>query len=532
MRQYAAALVCLVSLAFASCTTQQSRAVRQPGTLVIAVQKEPISLNPLLLEGIDAYTYSEILYSYLTRYDSNGRILPDLANPVPSLANGGVSPDGRTLTYHLRRGVRWQDGAPLTSRDVAFSYRAVMNPNNNLPERYGYDVVASVATPDPYTVVVRLNRPFSPIVGFFFGGDSNYPILPAHLLATLPNLNAVPFNSAPVGSGPFRLERWDRGDRLEFSANPTYYAGKPRIEHLVLPFIPQDATAITELQTGEIDAATLLDASRIDQLRAIPGHRVVVTPVPYWYALSFNFDDPLAADATIRRAIGLAIDRRTLTRKITRGVYDADTAMRGLFTWAFDPHADTATYDPAQAASLLTRDGWVPGPDGIRTKNGRRLHLELALPTGNAITTRFATAIAAAERSVGIEFSLRQYVRGQFIGNEGPVIQGRYQVSLYDYQGTVDPDASWALGCKQRAPHGFNVSRYCNASVDALLEHAASSFDPAVRLAAYSRVQRQIANDLPYYFICQISEVDVIPTSLQGYQRPLLSPFNSVASWR
>ncbi len=531
MKQCAAVFVCLVSLAFAACTTQHGRGMRDPGTLVIAVQKEPISLNPLLLEGIDAYTYGEILYSNLTAYDAGGRILPELADPVPSIANGGVSADGRTVTYHLRHGVRWQDGAPVTSRDVVFTYHAVMNPANNVPERYGYDLVSSVAAPDAYTVVVHLKRAFSPIIGFFFGGDSNYPILPAHLLAGLPNLNAVPFNSAPIGAGPYRFARWDRGDRLEFDANPTYYAGKPRIQHLVLPFIPQDSTAIEELQTGEIDAATLLDASRIAELRAITNHRVVVTPVPYWYALSFNLDDALVADKVIRQAVVLAIDRRTLTRKITHGVYNADAAMAGLFTWAFDPHADPVSYDPSRAAALLTRDGWIPASDGIRTKQGRRLHLELALPTGNEITTRFATAIAAAERTIGIEISLRQYARGQFIGNQGPVIQGHYQLSLYDYQGTVDPDASWLLACDQRSPHGFNIARYCNASVDILLERAAESFDRATRIAAYSRVQRQITADLPYYFICQISEVDVMPNSLQGYQRPVLSPFNSAASW-
>ena len=532
MKQCAAVLVCLVALACAACTTQHARGVREAGTLVIAVEKEPISLNPLLLEGIDAYTYSEILYSYLTGYDSSGRAVPDLADPVPSLSNGGVSTDGKTVTYHLRRGVRWQDGAPLTSRDVVFTYHAVMNPANNLPYRYGYDVVASIAAPDPYTVVVRLKRAFSPVIGFFFGGDSNYPILPAHLLAGYPNLNEVPFNSAPIGSGPYRFERWDRGDRLTFTANATYFAGKPHIDHLILPFIQQDSTAINELQTGEIDAATLMDASRVAELRAIPHHRVVITPVPWYYALGFNLDDPLLSDRAIRQAIALAIDRRTLTRKITQGVYDADTAMRGLFTWAFDPHADTIAYDPKRAAALLTQDGWIPGPDGIRRKQGRRLHLELAFATGLSITTHFATAIAAAERTIGIDVTLRQYPRNQFIGNEGPIMQGHYQLSLYDYQASVDPDVSWLLACDQRAPHGFNLSRYCSVSVDALLKRAAASFDRATRIADYSRVQRQIVEDLPYFFICQISEVDVIPTSLQGYQRPLLSPFDSVAQWR
>ncbi len=532
MKLCAAMLVCLVALACAACTTQRAREEHGADTLVFAVQKEPISLNPLLLEGIDAYTYSEILYANLTRYDAGGRPVPDLATEVPTLTNGGVSADGRRVTYHLRHGVRWQDGSPFTAQDVAFTYRAVMNPANNLPERYGYDLVSSVDTPDAYTVVVRLKRAFSPIIGFFFGGDSNYPVLPAHLLASLPNVNTAAFNAAPIGEGPYRFVRWDRGDRLTFDASPSYFGGKPHIEHLVLPFISQDTTAINELKTGEIDAAMQLDPSRINELRAIPNHRVVVTPVPWYYALGFNLEDPVLSDHAVREAIALAIDRRTLTRKITQGVYDADTAMRGLFTWAFDPHADNITYDPKRAAALLSSDGWVPGPDGIRTKHGQRLHFELAFATGLSITTHFATAIAAELRAVGVDVMLRQYPRNQYIGNEGPLMQGHYQLSLYDYQAQVDPDVSWLLECDQRSPHGFNLSRYCSQTVDALLKRATASFDRATRIAAYDAIQRQIVNDLPYYFICQVSEVDVIPTSLQGYQRPLLSPFNSVAQWR
>ncbi|HTU82767.1 MAG TPA: ABC transporter substrate-binding protein, partial [Candidatus Acidoferrales bacterium] len=305
MRHLAAALCCAIALAGAGCT--RSRGLeRHPGTLVVAVEKEPISLDPLLLEGRDAYTYGPILYSYLTAYDSSGRAVADLAKEVPTQANGGVSRDGRTVTYRLRRDARWQDGRPVTAADVVFTYHAIMNPSNDVPERYGYDRVASVRAADRYTAVVRLKRPFSPIIGFFFGGDSNYPILPAHLLAALPSLNAAAFNSQPVGSGPYRLDRWERGTQLEFVANQAYFAGAPHIPRLVLPFVPEDSTAIDQLKTGEIDAATFLDASRSAELRALPGHRVVVTPVPYFYALSFNFDDPLLADRSVRRAIALA----------------------------------------------------------------------------------------------------------------------------------------------------------------------------------------------------------------------------------
>jgi peptide/nickel transport system substrate-binding protein len=525
------AAVCVAAVGLSHCHASGAPNRAAPNTLVVAVRKEPESLNPLLLEGINAYIFSELLYSYLTTYDRNGAVAPDLAREVPSLANGGVSADGRTITYHLRSDARWQDGVPVTSRDVAFTYSAIMNPANNVQERYGYDVVSRLETPDRYTVVVRLKRAFSPILTFFFGGDSNYPVLPAHKLARYPNINAVPFNLSPVGSGPYRLDRWNRGDRIELDANPSYVHGKPKIERLVLPFVPDDSTVINQLRTGELDAAFFPDTSRVEELRAIPGHRVIVTPVPYFYAISFNLDVPVLADLSVRTAVSQAIDRDSLVRKITLGVDDSSNAMRGLFTWAYDRQVKLVPYDPAAAKALLTRDGWLPGSDGIRTKAGKRLSLQLAFPTGSNVTTSMATAIEAAEREIGVDMSLRQYDRNQFVSLQGPWMQGRTQLALYDYQGSYDPDASWLLACDQRSPRGFDLSRYCNPAVDALLHKAAASYDRGTRSAAYRAVQRTIAHDLPYDFLCQISEVDVIPSNLGGYTPPLLSPFNFVANW-
>ena len=527
------ALLAVLLVALSACTTREAREqVRHPNILTIALRKEPISLNPLALEGTDSYTFSELIYSYLTNYTPDGRSVGDLALAAPTPQNGGVTNGGLRLTYHLRRDARWQDGAPVTARDVLFTYHAIMNPANNVDTRYGYDRIASIAAPDPYTVVVTLKAPFSPIVGYFFGGDSNYPVLPAHLLASLPNLNAAQFNAAPIGSGPYRLESWSRGDRMTVRANARYYRGKPAISELSLPFVPDDSTRIEELQTGEVDAAFLLDASRIAQLRTIPNHRVVVTPVPYFYALSFNMRRPLLADPAVRTAIAMAIDRPTLTRKISSGVYDAATAMRGLFTWAYDPSVKGPSFDPAAANAILGRDGWKRGSDGIRVKNGRRLALQLVFPNGSPITNRFAVAIAAAVRAVGIDMSLRGYERQQFVARDGPMLGGHSDVSLYDYQGSFDPDASWLLACDQRAPAGFNIAGYCDATMDKLLKQAASSYDRATRLADYRVVQERMQSALPYLMIAQISEVDVIPSDLRGFAQPLLSPFNSVASWR
>ncbi len=121
----------------------------------------------------------------------------------------------------------WQDGVPFTSRDVKFTYDAIMNPANDVISRHGYDIVRSVDTPDPLTVRFHLRKRFAPFVSVVFGeSDSPYGVLPAHVLAKYSSLNDVPFNSAPIGTGPFKFVRWVRGDRIEFVSNEQYYLGR------------------------------------------------------------------------------------------------------------------------------------------------------------------------------------------------------------------------------------------------------------------------------------------------------------------
>ena len=513
---FAACAIALTALC-AGCSKQQSTgALVQRNHLVIALPLEPQSLNPLLLEGPQAYAVSELLYSYLTNYDADGNMVPDVALQVPTTANGGVSADGTRITFHLRHGVRWQDGAPLTASDVVFTYHAVMNPSNDIPERFGYDKIIAISAPDSSTVVIRLKTPYAPIVPLFFGGDSNYPILPAHLLAKYASLNSVPFDQQPVGSGPYMLKQWARGDRLVLTANPHYYRGKPAIAQLVLPFRHDESTIVNELMTGEIDAAFSLDASRISLLKTLPRHRIVVTPNPYFYALGFNVTDPALQDVTVRRAIAMAIDRDAIVRKVSHGMYDPKTGLRGLFTWAYDPGADRIAYNPGLARQLL---------------RGKHLRLQLIFPAGSDITAQLATAIAASETAVGIDVTLKRYLREVYVANDGPVMQGRYQLSLYDYHSNYDPDASWLLACDQRSPGGFNEARYCNPVMDRAFVNATSVYDRPARRRVYRGVQQAVVRDMPYFFLAQASEIDVIPSALQRYERPLLSPFNSVARW-
>jgi len=197
------------ALLLAGCTQVRSGSGgRNPwtkaGVLRLGDVADPDSLNPLLSTMDLSYDLSSLAFSYLVITDDRGKLIGDLTSQVPSVANGGISRDGRRYVYHLRGGVRWQDGAALTAHDVAFTWRAVMSPRNNVLHREGYQEVERIDTPDARTVVVRLKRRYPPFVTQFFTTlqEGAKPILPAHLLSELPEINDAAYNALPIGSGP------------------------------------------------------------------------------------------------------------------------------------------------------------------------------------------------------------------------------------------------------------------------------------------------------------------------------------------
>lgn len=198
-----------LTFATAACTQHRDGETR---TLRLSTYSEPPGFDPLVSDNAYLQDFAPILHGFLLRTEADGGFTPDLVARVPTLRNGDLRADGRSIRYRLRRGVRWQDGAPFDARDVVFSFAAARNPRNNVPDRSGFDDVASVVALGPYDVEVRLRRPFSPALATFFSDGANdpYPILPAHLLASLPQLNDAAYNGRPIGLGPYRLERWER----------------------------------------------------------------------------------------------------------------------------------------------------------------------------------------------------------------------------------------------------------------------------------------------------------------------------------
>jgi peptide/nickel transport system substrate-binding protein len=410
-----------------------------------------------------------------------------------------------------------------------------MSSSNAVPSRYGYDHVAGVESPNPYTVFVRLKQPFSPIIPDFFGGDSNYTILPAHLLARYASLDHAPYNAAPIGSGPYRVTSWRRSDRIELEANPRYYSGKPAIARIVLRTVPDPTTILNQLSTGEVSADFMASGTYLPSYERLANNRVVLRAGPYFTTFTFNVTDPLLKDVALRKAMAMAVDRRTIVRKVFHGADDPETGMRGLFNWAYDPSAGKLAYDPQAAQSLLQHDGWTVTTDGVRAKNGQRLQVQIIYAGTTKVEPPSVVLLAQQERNVGIEVSVKSYPNQEMMALDGPLNRGRYQVALIGVQSQIDPDASWLIACAERAPNGFNWARYCSPTVESALRRGYSVYDRAARRRAYSFVQRQLLNDMPYAFLWQRSEVDIIPKQLKGFTQSgymYLSAYASAAHWR
>jgi len=523
-----------VALAAAGCTPAGSDRTGDRG-LNLGEITEPPSLNPLLIEGTVSSMVGSLLYSYLVTDDAQGNLVADAAQTVPTLANGGISRDGLRVTYHLRPGIRWHDGRPLTARDCVFTFHAIMDPRNNVPERHGYDQIADVSASGETTVIVRLRRPYSPITDTFLALDSNYPILPEHVLAGLPNLNNLDTKRYTIGSGPFTFVEWQHGDHLTLAANDAYFRGKPDVRRLVIHVVPAAATLVNQLRTHELDAAlSLTDPSLLAPLRAIPGMRVTTRPVAGVLNLYFNTESGPAADVHVRQALVRAIDADLVTRRATLGLFGAEHALRGLF----GPYTSAAApprFDPPAARALLDSAGWKPGPDGIRAKNGRRLTVVLVFMNGQPLGTVIATQIQAQLRQVGAEAVLRGYAPSQFIAPAaagGPMFGARFDLALANIFAAAGPDAASFYICAERTPKGFNISRLCDARLDAFFEDAIRTYDPSRIARDIAAIQDRLIDDAPQVALGQVRALSAYTSRLRGVSSNPVTPYSGAWRWQ
>lgn len=498
MKRFAALTAALLLLA--ACTKQGGGApASTTGILRAAIFAEPTTLNPLLGTNTAENFLSSLAFNMLVTLDDRGQEIPDLAATVPTLANGGISRDGKTITYHLRHGVLWQDGAPFSSADVKFTWQAVMNPNNNVVERRGYDEVTSVDTPDAYTVVFHLKEAFAPFVDTVFGeSDDPFRIVPKHLLARYPNINRIPFNQLPVGTGPFRVVRWYHGDHVEYEANPHYFGGAPKLKKILVYAVPDGNTSAAELQSHGIDLILAVTSANFRDLRRAPGVRTLLVKQPSYAAVIFNQGRAPLDDARVRRALSYAMNEKRIVDNLTYGTASPATSDLSDFYWAHDASLRPVPYDLGEANRLLDQAGWPRSAGGMRAKGPQPLSVQLAIGAGSETARAIAVAVQSDLRKAGVDVSIRTYSYSLLYATAamGGIQQsGKFDMTLLVWVSGADPDDSSQWMCSQQPPHGNNIAHYCNRTFDAAERAALSHFDRATRARAYALTQRLLLED-------------------------------------
>jgi peptide/nickel transport system substrate-binding protein len=473
----------------------------QPDRLRLASTEEPDSLNKLFANSDASDQVANLISAPVFRYDDHGDYSPEMATVVPTLANGGISRDGKTITLHLRHGMQWSDGAPLDARDLRFTWRAVMNPRNNTRLRTGWDDITAIDLPDNDTAIVHLREPYAAILGIFALGGAGYPPLPEHILGTLADLNRADFNEHPISSGPYVLAKWDHGSALEFDANPKYWRGAPAIAHISYRIIPNADTLFAAMQTHDVDVdVDSITETQIRQLPSLTGFATQKRMVGNYRHITFNTKKPTLNDVRVRRAIAEAVNWDRLNATVFHGYNVRATSDILPGSWAA-PSIPPFRFDLAAAKKLLDAAGWTPGPDGIRRRNGLRLAIDISTTPSKPANVQAEVQMQQDLKAAGIALQVRNYPTSLLFAQNGPLYGGTFDLSLTIDTNAPDPDNEGEWSGAFIPPHGANVAFLDDPVISATSHAAAHTFDRAKRKALYQREEARIHEMVPAVFL-------------------------------
>jgi peptide/nickel transport system substrate-binding protein len=503
------------------------------GTFVYAENEDTKSLNPMLASSATTGDLSSFLFSYAVRYDDKARPVPDALREVPTLQNGDVSTDGLTLKYKLRPNVTFHDGVKMTCADLAFTWKAVMNPANNDITHDGYRDIKSIDCTDPLVAIVHMKRVYAPFLQQLWGVNGNAPILPAHILAKYNDakgsFNTAAYQGAPIGSGPFKFVRWDRGQQVVMDAYDGYFLGRPKLDHVIFKIVPDDSTLVAQIKTHEIDMAARIGVNVYPEADHVPGTIAIAVPTFLYDHIDFNLRRPLFGDVRLRRALEMGVDRVGILTKLGHGLGDlSPVASSPRISPDYDPNVPKYPYDPVKARAALEALGWKAGPDGIRVKNGQRLAFDYATQSESATGRAIEQYVQRGWHDIGADVEVKNQPAAQFFDNtaNGVLQGGHYDVAGFAWVAAADPDDSSIYRSSNFAPSGQNALFWKDPVADKAMADGLATIDPAKRKAAAWIEQTRFAEDVPSIILYFRRNAYVYNSDLKGFSpSPVLTSF-------
>jgi peptide/nickel transport system substrate-binding protein len=478
-------LLLIVMFGFSAC----SRTVAtEPGVVNFLVESMPTNLDPRI--GTDAVSQrlDSLIFSSLVELDAQ-RI------PRGDLAEKWETPDPVTYIFHLRSGVKFHDGRPVTSADVKYTFDSILDRTVISPKRGSLAMIRSVDAPDPSTVIFHLQDPYA---GFLWG-------------IARPAIGIVPAGSGPdfsgklTGSGPFRFVSANQDDNIVLERNGGYFGGAPKISRVQFRVVPDAIVRALELRKGSADLeVNSLTPDMIPVLR--PQSTLEVTEVPgtnYQY-IAFNLDDATLAKREVRQALAYATNRDEIIRYLYRGAAHPADGPLPASSWAYEPGIRRYDYDPQQAERLLD-SAVLPRQAGL---GGMRVKLMLKTTTEES-SRLLASVLQEQWRKVGVDLDVRPL---EFATLFSDMARGSFEMFTLRWIGANnDPDTffDYIFNSKKIPPAGANRGHYRNPEIDALLEQARIESDQEKRRQLFSKVQKILSEDLPYVSLWFMDNVSV-----------------------
>jgi len=428
------------------------------------------------------------------------------------------SKDCMTLTFKLRKNVKWHDGKPFTADDVLFTYKTMMNPKTPTAYRNDFEPIKDVVVVDPYTVRVTYSQPFAKaLMGW------GQTILPKHLLEKYVEdgkLREAPQVLKPIGTGPYRFHEWKTGEKVVLIANKDYYMeGRPYLSRVIYRIIPSQATIYIELMAKGVDMSrlTAIQYARQTDYPAFKKdfNKYKFSDNRYTY-LGFNLKDPRFADKRVRQAFAHAINKQELIDGVLLGLGQIATGPLRPGTWAYTDKVKRYAYDPAKAKLLLAEAGWKDrNGDGIlRNKEGQPFSFTIRTNQGNDERKKAAELIQQRLKEIGVQTDIQTIEWAAFLKEY--IRQKRFEAIVLGWGTTSDPDQYPIWHSSQNGAEQLNSISYANPEVDALLEKGRATCHQSERVAVYHRIQEILADDQPYVFLYYPDSLWAVASRVRG----------------
>ncbi|GAB6082093.1 peptide-binding protein [Desulfuromonas carbonis] len=466
------------------------------------------NLLPVLASDASSSEIAGMIYNGLVRYDKDLRLEGELAE------SWEVSADNLVITFHLRPGVKWHDGAPFSAEDVLFTYQTYIDPAVPTAYAENYKQVDKVEVLDPLTLRVSYKKPLAKALISWAVG-----IMPKHLLAGQ-DVTKSPLSRAPVGTGPYKFVEWLPGEKIVLEANPDYFEGRPRLNRVVYRIIPDESTMFLELKAGGLDMMGLTPLQYARQTDAAEFSRRFnkyrYLSFAYTY-LGYNLNRPLFKDRRVRHALAFAINKQEIIDGVLLGLGQEATGPYKPGTWPYNAAVRRYPYEPARAKELLAEAGWQDSDgDGILDKDGQPFAFTIVTNQGNDQRTKSGEIIQRRFREIGVDVKLRVIEWASFLKEF--INPGNFDATILGWTIPIDPDGYNVWHSSKTGPGELNFVGFKNAEVDELLEKGRRTLDQAQRKVYYDRFQEILAEEQPYTFLYVPDALPVVAARIHGIE--------------